>query len=295
MNNNNKVVEFKGCDNLVIAEVLYDDRENGYKTGAVTQLAPIGKLTKKTDSNIDSKHYDNTAMLTIRSEGVDEFGFQVPALDLQTLARLTGKQFDVNTGAFIDGESKEVYFAIGYRIKLTDGSHRYAWRLKSTFSIPDEEVETEKDGADSTNQELSVKGLKTITEFANGGRTKGVVVDERDGKSDVTNWFDTVQTPDTIIKLGNLGTLSVILQAGSDVGKTQIISISPNKTANTKFVYKLAAAATNVTNGMDCSAWIPVAFDVDITATTGQVITVAEVTKADSKAIRAGSNTVVLA
>lgn len=111
---------------------------------------------------------------------------------------MTGKQIDAATGAFIDGETAEKYFAIGYRLRLTDGTYRYVWRLKGSFSIPDETSATENDGTDTNNQELTFTGVKTVTEFTNGGRAKAVVIDERDGKCDLATFFDNVQTPDTI-------------------------------------------------------------------------------------------------
>lgn len=198
---NNTVVEFRGCDNLVMAEVTADDKENEYATGTVKELAPVAEISKTVESSSDTHYYDNVGMITIRSEGTDEVTLTVPALPLSIIAEITGKTIDSETGAFIDGESKEKYFAIGYRLKLTDGTYRYVWRLKGSFSIPDETSATENDGTDTNNQELTFTGTKTITEFSNGGRAKAVIIDERDDKCDLKNFFTAVQTPDTISSL----------------------------------------------------------------------------------------------
>lgn len=195
---NKKTVEFRGCDNLVIAEVTADDLQNAYTTGTVTSFAPVAEISKTVENSSDTHYYDNVGMIIIRSEGSDEITLTVPALPLATLAKITGKTIDSATGAFLDGESTEKYFAIGYRLKLTDGTYRYVWRLKGSFSIPDETSATENDGTDTNNQELTFTGVKTITEFTNGGRTKAVVADERDGKVDGSKWFTTVVTPDTL-------------------------------------------------------------------------------------------------
>lgn len=198
---NTKAVEFRGCDNLVIAEVTADDAENAYTAGTVAILAPVAEISKTVENSSETRYYDNVGMIIIRTEGSDEVTLTVPALPLATLAKVTGKQIDAATGAFIDGEAAEKYFAIGYRLRLTDGSYRYVWRLKGSFSIPDETSATENDGTDTNNQELTFTGVKTVTEFTNGGRAKAVVIDERDGKCDLATFFDTVQTPDTIANL----------------------------------------------------------------------------------------------
>lgn len=194
----NKTVEFRGCDNLVIAEVIADDRENAYTAGEVARLAPVAEIAKTVENSSETHYYDNVGMIIIRSEGSDEVTLTVPALPLATLAKITGKQVDPTTGAFIDGESVEKYFAIGYRLRLTDGTYRYVWRLKGSFSIPDETSATENDGTDTNNQELTFTGVKTVTKFENGGSAKAVVVDERDGLCDVSDWFDAVITPNTL-------------------------------------------------------------------------------------------------
>lgn len=200
-----KAVEFRGCDNLVIAEVTADSSDSVYAAGTVKPLAPVGEISKTVESSSENHYYDNVAMITIRSEGSDEITITVPALELATLGIVTGKKIDTATGAFIDGEAEEKYYAVGYRLKLTDGTYRYVWRLKGTFSIPDETSATENDGTDSNNQELTYTGVRTVTEFGNGGRAKAVVIDERDGKCNLANFFEKVQTPDTISTLAKSG------------------------------------------------------------------------------------------
>lgn len=192
-----KTVEFRGCDSLVYAEVLTDDA-NGITFGAVASLAPVAQIAKTVSSSSETHYYDNVGQIIIRSEGDDEITLTVPVLPLDILAAVTGKTYDANTGAFIDGESTEKYYAIGYRLRLTDGSYRYVWRLKGSFNIPDSTSATENDGTDTNNQQLTYTGVKAIYAFTNGGRAKGVVVDERDGKTDCTDWFNNVVTPDTL-------------------------------------------------------------------------------------------------
>jgi phi13 family phage major tail protein len=121
------------------------------------------------------------------------------------LADITGKQIDAATGAFMDGVSTPKYFALGYRLGLTDGTYRYVWRYKGSFAIPDESSQTRNAGTDSSGQTLTYTGVMTVHKFtkaldAQGQPTaqKALVVDERDGKANLTNFFSTVTTCDTI-------------------------------------------------------------------------------------------------
>lgn len=232
MANNNQAVEFRGCDNLVMAEVLTDDGVNGYTTGAVTILAPVAEIAKTVENSSETHYYDNIGMITIRAEGTDEVTLTVPALPLPILAKVTGKTLDAATGAFIDGAPVEKYFAIGYRLKLTDGTYRYVWRLKGTFGFPDETSSTENDGTDTNNQELVFTGVQTVTEFETGGRARAIVIDERDGLCNLAPFFDEVQTPDTI----------------SDLVIVTGITVSPTSTSIAVNEGKLISASVTTTD-----------------------------------------------
>lgn len=192
-----EVFEFRGVDNLVFAEVTSDTAE-GYVPGEVKPLSPVAEIGKTVETSSEAKYYDNKAMLTINSEGADEITLTVAPLDIEVLAEICGKTYDETTGMMIDGERQNKYFAIGYRTKGTDGGYRYVWRLKGTFNIPDETVATENDGTDSNNQELTFTGISTTHKFTKGGSCKGIVVDGRKDKIDVSTFFDAVQTPDTV-------------------------------------------------------------------------------------------------
>ena len=239
------VVEFRGCDHLVVARVLSDDA-TGITYGAVTTLAPVATISKTVETSSETHYYDNTGALTIRSEGTDTITLTVPALPLDKLAMVTGKGYDSATGAYIDSEAQEIYYALGYRIKKTDGSYRYVWRAKGSFTtIPNEESNTESDSVDTNNQELTFTGIKTIYEFENGGRSKGVVCDESDGLVDFTHWWDTVVTPDTVGTFDTSHVTGVVvspatatLQVGATRGMTVNVSVESDQPAYTgKIVY----------------------------------------------------------
>lgn len=227
-----KTVEFRGCDNLVFAEVLTDDA-NSITFGAVRSLAPVAEIAKTVETNSETHFYDNVGQIIIKSEGSDEITLTVPVLPLDILAAVTGKGYDAATGAFIDSESIEKYYAIGYRLRLTDGSYRYVWRNKGMFGIPNSTSTTENDGTDTNNQQLVYTGVKSIYAFANGGRAKGVVVDERDGKYDCTDWFNAVVTPDVLtsgdtsyVTGVSVSPATTSLQVGATRGLTASVSVT---------------------------------------------------------------------
>ena len=68
------------------------------------------------------------------------------------------------------------------------------------FAIPDETSQTENDGTDSSNMELTYTGISTTHKFTKNGKpAKAVVVDDTPtSKCDVSTFFDTVTDPDTL-------------------------------------------------------------------------------------------------
>lgn len=213
-----KVVEFRGCDNVVVAEVTKDD-STGYTVGNIIPLAPVAEVSKTTENSSETHYYDNVGAIVIRTEGSDEVTLTTPALELGQLATITGKSVDPATGAYVDDEGVEKYYALGYRLKLTDGTYRYVWRLKGAFSnIPDETSTTESDSVDTNNQSVVYTGNKTLYSFEAGnikGRAKAVVIDERDGLADVSGFFNQVVTPDNVASLANATTTALALSSNA--------------------------------------------------------------------------------
>lgn len=194
------VFEFRGVDNLVYAEVTADnnDAEGGYVTGTVKALSPVAEIGRTTESSSETKYYDNKPMIVVNSVGSDEITITCAPLSLETLADITGQNFDATKGCMIEGTRTTKYFAIGYRTKGTDGAYRYVWRFKGTFAIPEEAYATENDGTDTNNTELTFTGISTTHSFTNGGAAKALVVDTRYETANVEGFFEEVTTPDTL-------------------------------------------------------------------------------------------------
>lgn len=267
-----KVVEFRGCDNVVVAEVTKDD-STGYTVGNIIPLAPVAEVSKTTENSSETHYYDNVGAIVIRTEGSDEVTLTTPALELGQLATITGKSVDPATGAYVDDEGVEKYYALGYRLKLTDGTYRYVWRLKGAFSnIPDETSTTESDSVDTNNQSVVYTGNKTLYSFEAGnikGRAKAVVIDERDGLADVSGFFSQVVTPDNVASLAKATTTAISLSSSSEsIVKDETATITATTTPSGQHVTWSSSnpAVATVSSGVITAVAVGTAV---ITATSG--------------------------
>lgn len=199
------IFEFRGVDNFYFAEVLKDD-DTGYVTGTPVHV-PVQEVGKSVDASSEAHHYDNKAMIVVNSESADTISLVLapPALDI--LSKMIGKSFDASTGMMVDSPRQNKYYAIMYRTKGTDGGYRYVSRLKGSFNIPEETVQTENDGTDTSNTSIEFTGIYTEYRFNKGiyngtswekSGVKGIVVDARYGLAEVSHFFDAIQTPDSI-------------------------------------------------------------------------------------------------
>ena len=228
-----QVFEFRGVDNLYVAEVLKDDN-TGYVCSTPIHLAPVAEIGKSTDSSSEAHYYDNKAMIVINSESADTISITMAPPELAKLAQIIGKSFDPTTGMLVDSPVQQKYYAIMYRTKGTDGKYRYVSRLKGQFTIPEETSATENEGTDTNNTSVTFTGIYTEHKFTKGmynGTTwesasaKGIVVDTRYELADVSQFFDAVQTPDTIqTRSGQLvldsDTATVVAGENTSVGVT---------------------------------------------------------------------------
>lgn len=204
-----KVIEHRGVEGLVIAEVTKDDNEKdgGYGTGPVEELAPVAEISKAVEVSKEPHFYDNKPGNVVGGEGADTITIKAAAMLLEKLAKITGRSYDPTTGALIEGPIQERYFALGYKTKDTDGKYRYVWRFKGVFGIPTETSATVDSGTAANGTELTYTGIYTehIFEKAvyNGtswepGPSKGLTVSDREGLANLDTFFTTVTTGDTL-------------------------------------------------------------------------------------------------
>lgn len=196
-----KIYEYRGVEGLVYAPVTKDEKgEGGYVTGAVKPLAGVATIAKSTDSQNEAHYYDNLPAVVISSTGADTITISASAIPLDVLADITGQYYDDDLGMLVEQERTPKYFAIGYQTKTTSGEVMFCWRLKGSFNVPDETDETEKNDTTANGQELVFTGISTTHKFTNNNNkaAKAVVVNTALELADVSSFFDSVQTPDTI-------------------------------------------------------------------------------------------------
>lgn len=197
-----EIVEYRGVEALVAAEVLTDnnDLNEGYTTGEVFAIAGVAEIQRTTETSDEAHYYDNMPAIVVSSTGKDELTISASAIPLDVLAKITGQVYDPATAAMIEGPRKNKYFAVGYKTKKTNGDEVYVWRYKGMFSIPDTDNITENDGTDANGQELKYTGISTTHKFAKNENkgAKALNVDCGKDLADVSTFFDSVTTPDDL-------------------------------------------------------------------------------------------------
>jgi phi13 family phage major tail protein len=192
-----KIYEYRGVSGAVYAEVTADGET--FTTGEVKDFTGVSEIAKSTDSSNEPHYYDNVPAVIVSSTGSDEITINSSAIPLDILAEITGQYYDKTTGMMVEQERTPKYFAFGYRTKTTDGTEILVWRLKGSFSVPDSDHNTEDDGTDANGQEITYTGISTTHSFTKTSKpAKAVNVDTSLDLVDTTEFFKTVQTPDTI-------------------------------------------------------------------------------------------------
>lgn len=198
-----EIVEWRGVEGLVAAEVTVDDNEtgegHGYVTGSVFAIAGVAEISRTTDSSNEAHYYDNIPAVIVSNTASDTVTISASAIPFDVLAEITGQNYDSTTGSLIEGPRDFKYFALGYKTKKTNGDEVYVWRYKGTFSIPDQTNSTENDGTDANGQEIVYTGISTTHKFTKTGKgAKALNVDLGKDLANVTTFFDTVTTPDSL-------------------------------------------------------------------------------------------------
>lgn len=198
-----EIVEWRGVEGLVAAEILTDDNEtgtgHGYTTGDVFSIAGVAEISKSVDASSEAHYYDNVPAVVIQGNGADTITISASAIPLDVQANLTGQYYDDDLGAYVEGETVQKYFAVGYITEKTNGDKVYVWRHKGTFALGDQTNTTKNAGTDANGQELTYTGISTTHKFTKTGKpAKAINVDLGKDLADVSTFFDTVTTIDTL-------------------------------------------------------------------------------------------------
>ena len=165
------ITEYRGIRGLVACELLSDTEEGLVYDDEIFPVAGVSELTKTTASSSDTHYYNNLPAVVITSTGADEVKCSTSAIELETLARLTGHDYDKPTDTLIEGEPVAKYYAIGYVTQDTNGNEVYVWRYKTKCSMPEFKHNTINNGTDANGQELTFTSINTNYKFTTTGKT----------------------------------------------------------------------------------------------------------------------------
>lgn len=196
-----EIREWRGVKNLVAAKVLTDDNgTDGYTTGTVYSIAGVATISRTTDSSSEAHYYDDMPAVIINGFGADTVTIDTSALPLDVLAWITGQTYDDKLGAMIEGNPEPGYYALGYITEKENGDEVYVWRYKGRFAIPDQSNNTIDNSTNANGNQLVYTGIRTTHKFAANGNegAKALNVDTSLDLADVSEFFSTVTTPDTL-------------------------------------------------------------------------------------------------
>lgn len=195
-----KFEEYRGVRGLVIAELTETLEEDGTVTetyGTVQPLSGVQQVSAEVNEATETHYYDDMSAIVVDSEGEDTYTLVVSIPSKKTRALIEGTTYDDDTGALIGTKKKKKYFALGFIADKLNGVEEYNWIYKGKFTGGNKTHDTKTDGTDATNMEYTYTSIHTATAYEKGGNCKYLSVDN-DGKADLTNFFETVTTPDTL-------------------------------------------------------------------------------------------------
>lgn len=197
--------EYRGVSNGVYAEVL-SDTSDGITFGEVKEFTGLSEVGKSTESANEPHYYDNIPAIVVSSTGADTLALNTSGIPFDMLADITGQMYDSTTGMFVEKERVPKYFALGYVTQKTDGTKVLVWRLKGTFTVPEQTSATQNAGTDANGQTLTYTGISTTYKFntvldPSGDKcpAKAVNIDTSVNTTMTEEaFFDSVKTPDDI-------------------------------------------------------------------------------------------------
>lgn len=188
---------YTGVDLLTIAKVLVDSREE-YRA-ETPELIPVASIEIPEEGNYTIVYKDGEAINAYSIVSEQELTAETKAIDPAFLSGiLNGKE----EAFFIDtGTSETNYYAIGFRLKLYDGSYTYFSYPKCTISISSKSIETEQE-TNAVLESITFKPLTTNHKFKfNGKPCRKVEVNTFKHNVIESGWLAIVWTPDNFLPI----------------------------------------------------------------------------------------------
>ena len=195
-----KFEEYRGIEKLVIAELKEEVQTDGSIVetyGDVQPLSGVQQVSGEVNESTETHYYDNMSAIVVDSEGEDTYTLVVSIPAKKTRALIEGTTYDEETGALIASKKKKKYFALGFIANKINGEDEYNWIFKGKFTGGNKTHDTKTEGTEATNMEYTYTSIHSATKYEKGGNCKYLSVDN-DGRADLTKFFETVTTPDTL-------------------------------------------------------------------------------------------------
>lgn len=220
------VFEWRGVKDVVAARLIRDDA-GGIEWEKPFYIAGAAELGRTTENSSETHYYDDSAAIVIDSVGADTVTVSMSAIPLDIMAKITGQFYDEELGAFVEGQRESDYFALGYITDKTNNKPVYVWRYKGKFSIPDSTHTTKTNGTEANGQEIVFTGIDTTHVFNRTGKVgKAINIDTEKDKADVMNFFDQVQTIDTVKAKMSEDVMTVVTGSSADV-RARFLGVAP--------------------------------------------------------------------
>lgn len=194
MENEKQVFEYRGIENLVVARILKDSKQE-LTFDTPRKLAGVKKITKSVQTSSEPKFCDNKPKFMVTAIGNDDFAIDATALDDEEKAYILGSNYDPETGILLEGSEEPPYCAIGYIFKDTRGIERFVIRYKGMFGFPSDEYNTEDNSTNTTGNSLVYTGIYPEHEFEtdDGKKSfKGYILNTNVKKVDKETFFSKI-------------------------------------------------------------------------------------------------------
>ncbi len=154
----------RGIRRLTIAELLKDD-ETTLEYDTPVRFAGAREIGQESEESTGTEYYDNIADIVTEAEGADTYKLVTSVIEDVIRAKIEGRKYDEELGAFSGTPKKKPYVALGFIGTDTNGADYYYWVYKNKLTGGNETHKTKDNGTESTNLEWEATSIYTAHRF----------------------------------------------------------------------------------------------------------------------------------
>lgn len=157
----------RGVRSLMIASLTTDTQE-AFTYDTPVPFAGVREIGGDDEESSATEYYDNQASIVTTAEGADTYSLITSVLDDSVRAKIEGRKYDEEKGAYLGTPKKRPYCAIGFVAEDTEGTEWYYWIYKGKLTGGKESHITKDDGTETTNLEWELSSIYTQHKFTSG-------------------------------------------------------------------------------------------------------------------------------